>query len=171
MSEFEAQIGNASATLPVDPELGRPSRVRGPARAGDRRLLVSIGLAGALGALARYGLERAVPAGAGGVPWGTFLINVSGSLGIGFALVMFADRFPRARLGRPLVVTGFLGGYTTFSTYVVEADTLFRHHEVAVGAAYSLGSLLAGAAGALAGMLLARVVVRLERARRERTDR
>ncbi len=169
MSQFDVQIDNARpSTLPVDPELARPPDSRHRGRTASRALLVAIGLAGALGALARFGVGRAVPTTPGGVPWGTLLVNISGSLGVGFALVMLADRLPRARLVRPVVVTGFLGGYTTFSTYVVEADTLFRHHDLAVGAAYGLGSLLAGTGAALAGILLARAVVRLERAKRER---
>ncbi|MCU1493907.1 MAG: CrcB family protein [Acidimicrobiaceae bacterium] len=121
-----------------------------------------VAASGALGAVARYELERALPSRAGQYPWGTFWVNVSGSLAIGFVLVLLSDRFPRARLARPLIATGFLGAYTTFSTYAVEAVDLSRGHHVATAVAYALSSLIAGGVAVVIGMALARLAGRAD---------
>lgn len=157
--------GRGRLALPIDPDLA-PGASSAPRRPGRRRaertILAVIGVAGAAGALARYGISRLVPTPAGHFPWGTFWINVTGSLVIGFVLVLLAERFPRARLARPLVATGFLGAYTTFSTYMVDADLLVRSHDLATAATYLLASLFAGAAAVVAGMVGARLLVRLD---------
>jgi CrcB protein len=128
-------------------------------RAAGRRTLAAVGAAGALGALARYGLGGLLPAPAGGFPWGTFWVNVSGSILIGIVLVLLRERFPTVQLARPLVVTGFLGAYTTYSTYVVGTDLLLRSHDVATALAYLLASLVAGVGGAFAGVAATRAVL------------
>lgn len=121
-----------------------------------------IGSAGALGALSRYGLGLLIPTASGGFPWGVFVINVTGSFAIGLVLVLLAERFPHAQLARPLVTTGFLGAYTTFSTYAVDVDLALRSGNVAVAVADGLGSLAAGALAAVAGIACARLLLRLE---------
>lgn len=131
-------------------------------RRAERTILVVIAAAGALGALARDGVAHLVHAAPGHFPWGTFWTNVVGSFAIGLVLVLLTERFPRARLARPLVVTGFLGAFTTFSTYVVGADLLVRGHAVGTGLAYAVGSVLAGAVAALCGILLGRFLSRLD---------
>lgn len=141
---------------------GAPARQAGR-RHAERTVLVVIAAAGALGALARYGFAHLVSSPAGHFPWATFWTNVSGSLVIGLVLVLVAERFPRARLARPLVATGFLGAFTTFSTYTVGTDLLVRDHRVALAVLYALASLAAGALAALAGILAARLLVRLDR--------
>lgn len=140
-------------------ELGRREGRRG----AERTILVVIASAGALGALARYGFARLVSSPAGHFPWATFWTNVSGSLVIGLVLVLVTERFPRARLARPLVATGFLGAFTTFSTYTVGTDLLVRDHRVGLAALYALASLAAGAVAALGGIVAARLLVRLDR--------
>ena len=103
---------------------------------------------GALGALARWGLESAFPAGDGAFPWVTFLINVAGS-----ALLASLPLLPAVRR-RPwvgvLLGAGVLGGFTTMSTATVDTFALLDAGHVALGSAYCLGTV----AAALAAVLL-----------------
>ena len=109
--------------LPVDSDVD----VHVAAQATELRrapwaVLSVIALGGSLGALARFGLSVAFPAGPAGFPWATFGINVSGSLLIG-VLAVFVSRANRPLL-RPFAGVGVLGGFTTFSTYVVDIQRL-----------------------------------------------
>lgn len=119
-----------------------------------------VALSGAAGALARYGVEAALPVEVGHFPFATLWVNCSGSLAIGFVLIVLAERFPRSRLARPVAVTGFLGGYTTFSTFAVEAIELGRHHRPVIAVAYLVASLFGGLAAVIAGMAVGRAVTR-----------
>ncbi len=154
------------AILPIDPDqVVRQGNLRGRAtrrRRADRTLVVTIGLAGATGSLCRYAVATVVTSDASGFPWSTFWVNVVGSALIGFILILLLEKFPRARLARPLIVTGFLGGFTTFSTYVVDADLLVRNGDVVMATLYIVASLVVGMAAVVAGIVLARVIVRLE---------
>src|SRR5438067_7305899 len=94
---------------------------------GDVRAFVLIGLGGVLGANARY-LVSVWAANRWGVafPYGTLLVNATGSFLIGFVLALVAARFGDSAEGRLLVVAGFLGAYTTFSTFAFETVALSR---------------------------------------------
>ena len=142
--------------LPFDPDVETDATGRQPA---DRFALVVLGvvaLGGALGAVARYGVAQAVHASAGGFPWATFLTNVSGSLAIGVVVVTVVERYPRARLVRPFVATGFLGGYTTFSTFAVEGDLLVRNGHVPLAVVYWILSTITALTAAFVGMVATR---------------
>jgi CrcB protein len=122
-------------------------------------VLAAISAGGVAGALARYGLTEAFPAAAEGFAWATFGINVSGCLLIGVLMVLVTDVWPIQRLLRPFLGTGVLGGYTTFSTYILDI-----HHLLAAGAArtalaYLAGTLLAALAAVYAGITLTRWTV------------
>jgi CrcB protein len=149
----------------MDPDL--VASVQSPERSRRRRadgvLVVSVGCGGALGALARYLVLLAVPTLTGRFPWGTFMINVSGSAVLGFLLVLVLEAFPRARLARPVIGTGIIGAYTTFSTFCVEAAQLFLAGYPGVAVAYLLASLAAGLVAAWLGMVSARLALRAER--------
>ncbi|HEU5001707.1 MAG TPA: fluoride efflux transporter CrcB [Actinomycetota bacterium] len=111
--------------------------------------------AGAAGAVARYLVDVAVNRRTrGDFPWGTLLINVSGSLilGIltGLALYHGFPATPKVILG-----TGFCGGYTTFSTFTFETVRLLEEGEVKAAAGNVAGTLLAGAGAAALGLVLA----------------
>ncbi len=126
-------------------------------------ILAAIALGGAIGAVARYGLMLALPTRVGRFPWGTFTINVSGSLVLGLLLVLLAERFPPSRYARPFIGTGVIGAYTTFSTYAVETDLLVRNGHPGVAAGYALGSLAAGLIAAWAGVVAGRALAGLGR--------
>lgn len=124
----------------------------------DPRVLAAVGLGGALGAPARYGIAQLVYITPGTFPWGTFWINVSGSFAIGFVLILMLERFPPSRYIRPFVATGFLGAYTTYSTFAVETDLLLKNGHWAIALFYIAASFAAGFLAVWAGMVLARVV-------------
>ncbi|HEX4608512.1 MAG TPA: fluoride efflux transporter CrcB [Urbifossiella sp.] len=96
---------------------------------------------------------------AGGVsfPWGTFLINVSGSAILGFlAAYCLGHADPARRVWYVLLGTGFCGGFTTFSTFSVETLDMIRDERLGAALAYVLGSVLAGLGAAALTDRLAR---------------
>jgi CrcB protein len=119
-------------------------------------VLAAIAAGGALGTLARYGLAQLVPLSAGAFPWATFVTNITGSFALGLVLVVLLRRFPSNRFARPFVATGFLSGYTTYSTFALETVLLARDGNVALAAAYAVASLLAGFAAVYAGIVAGR---------------
>ena len=108
-------------------------------------------MGGALGALARYGLSRAVGE-RDGFPWATFAINVSGCLLIGVAL----ERLDSPEWLRVGVIVGVLGGYTTFSAFGNETLDLLDSNRVALGLAYAVGSVVVGVTAVWVGAMLGR---------------
>jgi CrcB protein len=119
-------------------------------------VLAVIAIGGIIGATARYELARALPITPGTFPWATFWTNVSGSLVLGFLLVLLLDRTRTHRLLRPFLATGILGAYTTMSTYLVETAVLIKDGHAGVGVTYALSSLVVGLLCAYAGMVGAR---------------
>jgi CrcB protein len=126
------------------------------AQGRDWRWVAAVGLGGALGAPARYGIATVVDITPGTFPWGTFWINVSGSFALGSLLVVLRRRLPRARYVRPFLGTGFLGAYTTYSTFAVETDLLARNGHWGIALAYTAGTIVVGLAAAVGGMALVR---------------
>lgn len=120
---------------------------------------VAIAIAGALGALARYGIDglisRRAPT---SFPWGTFVINVTGSFLLGLAFVVMTERFRPDPWLRSAVTIGFLGAYTTFSTLSLETYRLAEDGAWGLAAANALGSLAAGMAAVYAGVVIGRAL-------------
>ena len=119
-------------------------------------LLVFVGAG--IGGVMRHLLNLAVLRLTGpAFPWGTALINVSGSfvmgLLIGFLMLKEAAWLQNLRL---FVATGILGGYTTFSTFSLEAVLLWQRGEPVAAAGYVLGSVVVGIVGLLGGLALMR---------------
>jgi CrcB protein len=123
----------------------------------DKFLIISLGAI--LGANARYWLGGWAADRFGTTfPYGTLIINVTGSLVLGFFITLVTDRFlvdPRWRL---LVAIGFLGAYTTFSTYTYESVNLILSGQVWLGLVDLFGSSILGAAAMLAGIFLGKAV-------------
>jgi fluoride exporter len=121
--------------------------------------ILAIGLGGALGTLARYLLGATITTAPGHFPATTLLINLSGSLAIGF-LVPITDTVPaRFALARPFLVVGFLGGWTTYSTLAVEAVLLGKGDHLGLAATYLAASLVGGLALVTLGAVTGRRVV------------
>jgi CrcB protein len=119
-------------------------------------VLVVISVGGVLGALARYGLATAWPHSVDGFPWAVWTINVSGCFLIGLLYVWLTRRRPQDHLLKPFLGTGFLGGYTTFSTAmtdVVQAPTV-------IGIVYLFATLLGALIAVWAAATLAERVTR-----------
>ena len=108
-------------------------------------VIVGVALGGALGASARYGLDRAIEARSDSVfPWATFVINLSGCFLIGLISATLIDRHHLPAWVRVGLVMGVIGGYTTFSTYAQEALDLVDARDVTEAVAYIGGSVLLG---------------------------
>lgn len=128
--------------------------------AGQAPALAAVAVGGAAGALARYSLGIAFPHAVGAFPWTTFGVNVSGCLLIGVLVVLVTEWREAHPLVRPALGTGVLGGYTTFSTYAVDAHQMAAAGRIAPAAAYVVGTLVASVAATWLGMRLARAAVR-----------
>ncbi len=106
---------------------------------------VMIAIGGALGAIARYEvatmIQARIPA---GFPWGTFVVNVSGCLVMGVATTLLTERLVVNPAWRFLVPVGFIGAYTTFSTFELEAFLANTEGAWLIGGAYVVGSVVAG---------------------------
>jgi CrcB protein len=124
----------------------------------DVRLLAAVSCGGVLGALARYGLQTAYPHQASEFGWATLSINVSGCLLIGIIAVLIASAPGTHRLVRPFLVTGVLGGYTTFSTYIVDIQRALVAGAPRTALLYGAATLVAALAAAWAGMRIGEAV-------------
>jgi len=119
--------------------------------------ILAVGAGGFAGANARFLLAQWINARvAPDWPWATFAINVTGSLLIGFGLVLMLERVDLDPRWRLLFVTGFLGAYTTFSTYSWELLALLERRDLLGAALYALGSVVVGLGATTLGALLAR---------------
>jgi fluoride exporter len=110
----------------------------------DRRELAAIFVGGAIGALARYGLARALPHDPGAWPWATFCVNVAGALALGYFTTRLQERLPPSAYRRPLLGTGFCGALTTFSTVQVELLQMLDDGRSGLAAGYAAASIAAG---------------------------
>lgn len=121
--------------------------------------LVMIGLGGFAGAIARYLVDGAVAERASGAfPWGTLLVNVSGSFILGLLFALSADRavLP-AEIRGPLLI-GFIGAYTTFSTYMLESWRLVESGAIGLALLNILGSVALGLMAVFLGLLAGRAL-------------
>jgi fluoride exporter len=120
---------------------------------------LAVAIGGALGAVARYGLDRLVERRSFAVfPWSTFTINVSGCLLIGAVIAALVDRHHTPAWLRVGLVMGVLGGYTTFSTYAQETLDLIEENHLAVAAVYCVGTVTAGVVAVLIGVRAGRLL-------------
>lgn len=118
--------------------------------------LLAVGVGGAGGALARYGAGRALTAWHGAeAAWSTMIVNVTGAFALGVAVSLLSGRPGVLAL---LVVTGFLGAFTTFSTFAWDGVALFRERSFWVASVYVAGSVGLALAGFLSGAALGRAL-------------
>jgi fluoride exporter len=129
--------------------------------------LAAVMVGGTVGALARWAVELAVPS-VGGFPLATFLINVTGAFGLGVVGVILLERLPPTRYLRLLLMIGFFGAYTTFSTMAMDGVQLLDQRRPGLAVGYWVATLLVGQMAGVYGMWLGRL--RLP-GRRDATER
>jgi fluoride exporter len=121
-------------------------------------LLVALG--GAVGSVARYLTGQATLRLFGpGFPWGTLAVNIAGSLAIGIFAELIARRFESSPELRLFIITGFLGGFTTFSAFSLEVSAMAERGDYVWAAAYILISIVISVAAVFAGLALVRSFV------------
>jgi fluoride exporter len=121
--------------------------------------LLAIFVGGAIGTVARYLLDAHNPVPQGNFPWLTLVINLSGSLAIGLLVPLTEHVAPRAPWARPLLVVGFLGGWTTYSTLAVEATLLAKDGDIVTFLAYVGATVVGGLTLVVVGTALGRRMV------------
>ncbi|HEV8688483.1 MAG TPA: CrcB family protein [Gaiellaceae bacterium] len=121
--------------------------------------VIGIGVAGALGAVARYGLDGVVsrrwPT---AFPWGTLVVNVTGAFLLGLVFTVLAEHLTVAPWVRSSLTIGFLGAYTTFSTLAFESYRLLEDGAAGLAFANMAVSVTAGLAAVYAGIVVGRAL-------------
>ena len=114
-------------------------------------------LGGGLGAALRHGINLGAARWLGaGFPYGTLIVNVTGSLIMGLIAGYFAFKGDASQNWRLFLTTGILGGYTTFSAFSLDAALLYERGETSLAAIYVLASVGLSIAGLFAGLAMAR---------------
>lgn len=123
-------------------------------------MFLSVAIGGALGACARYGVAQAMLRTFGpGYPYGTLFVNIVGSFLMGMLIETIALRWSPSPELRVLLVTGFLGGFTTFSAFSLDVALLVEKGETLSAAAYVLMSVVLSIGGLFAGLHIMRAVL------------
>jgi|SRR5208283_545707 len=121
--------------------------------------IIIIGIGGFIGSITRYGMAFWIGQRWGrSFPLGTFVINVSGSFVIGLLMTLFTERLLVNPQWRLLLVVGFLGAYTTFSTFEYETGTLVRDGEWLIAGMNVVFSVMAGFIALKLGAMLAKSI-------------
>ena len=116
-----------------------------------------IAIGGALGAVGRYFTSTTITRIVGSdFPYGTLTVNIGGSLVIGILFVQFGGLTGESNRYAPLVMTGFLGGYTTFSAFSLDYWLLFQQGRIFESLAYAIGSAVLSIAAVFVGIAVAR---------------
>jgi len=120
--------------------------------------LLQVALGGAIGSMLRYltnvGSMRLIGP---GYPSGTLIVNILGSFAMGVLVVVLAQKGGMRHA--PLLMTGLLGGFTTFSAFSLDAVTLYERGQAATAAGYVAGSVVASLLALVAGIYLTRTVL------------
>lgn len=121
------------------------------------KLIFLAAAGGAFGSAARYLISLASGQLFGlGFPWGTLAVNIAGSFLMGLIIALGAQKFHLTNELRVLVVTGFLGGFTTFSAFSLDFALLFERKDYAFAGLYLAGSVSLSIAALFTGLFLAR---------------
>lgn len=119
--------------------------------------IIWVGIGGGIGAICRYLVGREVTERLDGLfPWGTFTVNITGALVIGILFALLTEKGIGHDHLRLLLVVGFLGGYTTFSSYTLEAVNLIESGDWGTALLYVIGSNVAGLVACFIGIWSAR---------------
>lgn len=121
--------------------------------------MILIGAAGALGALARYGLGGLVQRYSGVTfPWGTFVVNMLGSFLFGFVWSLVEQRLVISVESRVIILSGFLGAFTTFSSFMFETSSLIGEGQWGLAALNIVGQIGLGLVAMFLGLAAGRLV-------------
>lgn len=121
---------------------------------------LAIAFGGAAGAVTRYWLSTAVERFNGAAfPLGTFFVNIAGSFLIGVFFIIFAEKLHLVDQWRPIVIIGFLGAMTTFSTFSLDALLLFQQGNYNTAFFYVIGSVILCLLASFAGMQITRLLL------------
>jgi CrcB protein len=119
--------------------------------------VLQVALGGAIGASLRYLTGVATIRAFGpGFPWGTVVVNILGSMAMGAIVVILAQK--GGMKYAPFLMTGLLGGFTTFSAFSLDALTIYERGELGLAAAYIVGSVVLSLLGIVTGLSLARAL-------------
>jgi fluoride exporter len=140
----------------VDPDVERHLAAHRRRRNGDPAELAAVAVGGVLGAEARYGLSVLMPHDPGQWPMVTWLINVSGCFLIGVLMCSITELTSPHRLVRPFLGVGVLGGYTTFSTAMVDVQQLALAGRGGAALGYMLSTLVGAVVAAFTGVAVTR---------------
>lgn len=176
-----ADLGVA-AGLPIEPDIdaegalaNRPAPEDGPFRRSRRGrwprlrlpVLAVVFAGGVTGGLARYAVSSLWPTPVHGFPWATFTVNTAGAFTLALLIVVLSEVLVPRRYLRPLLGTGFLGAFTTFSAVVAGTDQLAAHGHPRTAALYLGGSVLAALGAASFGLVLGRAIAASRRRRNQ----
>lgn len=120
--------------------------------------IVLVGIGGGAGAISRYLLSGWINAWWGPGPVAIFVVNITGAFLLGFFMTLTQDRFIVSPDTRRLVATGFLGGYTTFSTWTYETMQMVQNGDYVRAGLNGLGSLAVGLVAVYLGIVAARLI-------------
>lgn len=121
--------------------------------------LVLIALGGAAGAVTRYLVDTFVAERVGGAfPWGTFVVNGSGSLALGVIFALATEKAVLPPESRTVLMIGFLGAYTTFSTLTLETWRLVEDGALGLAVVNLAGSFVVGILAVVAGVAIGRTI-------------
>ncbi len=114
---------------------------------------------GAIGAAARYGVNVSTPKLLGyGFPWGTMIVNIAGSFVMGLLIAVMALSWNASQEMRVFLITGVLGGFTTFSAFSLDFAALYERKEYGLAFGYAGSSVVMSLIAVFAGLYLARTV-------------
>lgn len=123
-------------------------------------MMIYAALGGAIGAAARYGVNVTTPKLVGhGFPWATIIVNVAGSFVMGLLIALLALSWNTSQEMRVFLMTGVLGGFTTFSAFSLDFAALYERKEYGLAFAYAGGSVVLSLLAVFAGLYLARTVL------------
>jgi CrcB protein len=133
---------------------------------GRGQVLAVIAAGGALGSLGRWSLGEVLSHDRGAFALSTLVANVSGALALGVLMVLVLEVWPPTRLVRPFLGVGVLGGYTTFSTSMLDTEEMLRAGRPGLAAAYLFATLGLGLVASWSGVVITRAAAEAAHRRR-----
>lgn len=155
----ELFIHDTHPELPIDPDVVQPGIYKWPPHFTPTFLLL-VFMGGTSGAAARYWVSLQLPAASNGWPFATMFVNLLGAFLLGLlleGLVRLGTDAGARRLVRLTIGTGFMGAFTTFSTFASEIDLLLQHRHIATGLWYGATSIIGGVILCVLGIQIAAV--------------